>query len=176
MVDTSLVAALFVNDKKHRAKLCLPYAGRKIFRSLCVIGQNPSDANEKFADKTVRYLEELIYKNYPQYSQLVILNLFSRVDKYKSETCYLLDEECERVFETTLKEHEDILFVHGQLKIDGAYNFPQRLNDIRHLLKGKAIWKLDIGKMYAPHPRNKAINFKNFDVTMCAYDFSDVLP
>ena len=174
MVDTSRIDLLFFRANSHRAKLCLPYLGREKFKSLCVIGQNPSDANKEVADRTIRYLEELIYKNCPEFSQLVVLNLFSRVDKSKTQLDNLLDAECSRVFENTVHEHENVLLVYGQLKRQGAYDFPKRASEIKGLLKGKKLWKLDIGATYAPHPRNGAINYRNFKVALCAYDLSDV--
>ena len=174
MVDSGRIEAIFADGRRHRAELRIPYQGRKVFNSLCVVGQNPSDADKEFADKTVRYIEELIYKNYPQFSQIVMLNLFSRVDKGKSELNDLLNEQCKHRFENTVNTHENVLFIYGQLKLDGAYNFPQRARDIRRLFDGKKLWKLDIGKKYAPHPRNSAINFQNFEIKMCKYDFCDI--
>lgn len=174
MVDSSRIEALFVRGNSHRAKLCIPYIGRETFKSLCVIGQNPSDASKEVADRTIRYIEELIYKNYPEFSQIVMLNLFSRVDKKKSQVNDLLDDECERVFQSTVREHEDVLLIYGQLKINGAYNFPKRALEIKALLTGKKIWKLDIGKTYAPHPRNSIINYQKFDIALCTHDLLDV--
>ncbi len=175
LVDSDRIEALFVHGKRHRAKLRIPYRGKETYKSLCVIGQNPSDANEDVADKTVRYIEELICKKCPEFSQLVVLNLFSRVDKNKSEVVDLLDETCMHVFEETIHEHENILMIYGQLKVDGAYDFPGRVRDVKHLFRKKKVWKLDIGTQYAPHPRNRAINYQKFDITLCAYDFSDVI-
>lgn len=174
MVDSNRIEAFFAHGNSHRAKLCMPYLGRETFKSLCVIGQNPSDATKEVADRTIRYIEELIYKNYPEFSQLVMLNLFSRVDKNKSQVNNLLNEECRRVFENTVREHENVLLIYGQLKVQGAYDFPQRAREIKGLFEGKKIWKLDIGTAYAPHPRNSAINYQKFDVALCAHDLSDV--
>jgi hypothetical protein len=174
LVDHDRIEAVFVHGNRHRAKLCIPFQGKEPYRSLCIIGQNPSDANTEVADKTVRYIEELIYKNYPEFSQLVVLNLFSRVDKDKSAVADLLDEECARVFEKTILEHEDILMIYGQLKVEGAYRFPERVRKIKHLFNKKKVWKLDIGKPYAPHPRNPAINYQKFDISLGGYDFSDI--
>ena len=60
-VDSSQIRAKFFDGREHRACLWLPFVGRQDRKALCVIGQNPSAADKKRADKTVRYLEELIY-------------------------------------------------------------------------------------------------------------------
>lgn len=173
-VDTTRIEALFVDGKRHRAKLTIPFLGRNTSNSLCVIGQNPSDADEAFADKTVRYIEELIYTRNPEYSKIVVINLFSRVDKYKVEVSDLLNDQCKRIFEDTTMEHENILFIHGQLNVQGAYDFKKRLREIIYLFQDINSMKLNIGTLYAPHPRNHKINFSNFNIDLCFYDFSDV--
>ena len=77
-VNKADIKAQFFADRKHRASLYLPFTHRKAEEHvLCVIGQNPSEADENCADKTIRYVEELIYRTRSEYSALMILNLDS---------------------------------------------------------------------------------------------------
>lgn len=172
-VDLSQVKAVFSTDNLHRASLRIPLFDRETNRTLCVIGQNPSDADEKVADKTIRFLEEYVFKRLPQYSELLMLNLYSRIDTKKSETENLIDAECERILFESLRNHTDFLVAFGQLKSKGSYNFLSRARKIQSLMSGKSIFKFNLDTPYAPHPRNPRILYSNFDVSLNQYDFSD---
>lgn len=154
----------------------IPFHGARGAKTLCVIGQNPSAADEMKADKTIRYLEELIYLKQPEYSTLLILNLYSRVDTTKSEKHGLLDSRCAEIFDAALLEHDDFLVVYGKLKNERAYRFPERARQVCASIKAKNVFKLDLGTEYAPHPGNRRILYKNFGVRFAAYDFGDVQP
>jgi hypothetical protein len=165
-VDLSSIKHKFFDGKRHRAYLFLPFQRPTASKTLCVIGQNPSAADEFVADKTIRYLEELIYRNHPEYAALLILNLYSRVDTTKSETTDLLHESCANLFNDAIDEHEDFLLVHGKPKNEGAYKFPERARFVANSLIGKRVLKLDIGTPYPPHPGNPSILYRNFNVPL----------
>lgn len=166
MVDRAAIKPEFFDSRAHRATLFLPFIGRTSGKTLCVVGQNPSAADEHVADKTIRYLEELIYRNRPEYSALLMLNLYSRVDTTKSETTQLLHESCTRLFSLALDKNDDFLLVYGKLKNEGAYRFPERAQIVADALKGKRILKLDIGTSYPPHPGNPRILYRNFSIPL----------
>lgn len=168
-VERNAIRSEFLVQRTHRATLFLPFRGRPIGKTLCVIGQNPSSADENVADKTIRYLEELIYRNHAEYVALLIVNLYSRVDTKKLATTNLLDEGCERLFNAALEEHEDFLLVYGKLKDQGAYRFPERAKVVANLLKGKRTFKLDIGTPYPPHPGNSKILYRNFELRIAPF-------
>jgi hypothetical protein len=170
MVDKSAIKAQFFDDQNHRATLFLPFVGRTSQKTLCVIGQNPSAANELYADKTIRYLEELIYCNRSEYGALLVLNLYSRVDTKKAATNGLHNEHCDRLFDTALREHTDFLLVYGKLKREGSYNFPARARQVLSTIKSQSVWKLDIGTAYPPHPGNSKILYNNLSVTLTTFD------
>lgn len=165
-VDLSSTIAQFFDNGRHRATLFVPFADRETGRTLCVIGQNPSAANEQQADKTVRYLEELIYRNCPWYEALLVLNLYSRVDFNKSATGKPLHTQCARIFNDAIGENEEFLLVHGQLKNQGIYKFPQRAMEVEVALASKTVFKIDIGTDYPPHPRNQRLCYSNFHVNL----------
>ncbi len=57
-----LVKAEFSNCKKFRYQLTIENTTKTNGNTLCVIMQNPSVANAKFADKSVQFLEKLIFE------------------------------------------------------------------------------------------------------------------
>lgn len=173
-VNLSGVIADFSPDKKHRFSLTIPYSGRSGKKSICIIGQNPSYADAATADKTIHYLERLIYEKYPQYSQIIILNLFSRVDTAKSETTDLLSLKAARIFRQTIQNNSDFLVIYGAVKDQRAYKFVKRAKQLRSLLRGKNVLKIDIDTNYAPHPGNPKIYYGNYCHSLNQYTFSDI--
>lgn len=166
MVDKASIRTQFFDCRRHRATLLLPFAGRVAGKVLCVVGQNPSAADEDDADKTIRYLEELIYCKHPEYAALRILNLYSRVDTRKSAVADLLNSTCADIFNRALDEHDDFLLVYGKLKNEGAYKFPERAQVVLDAIKGKRVFQLDVGTEYPPHPGNPKILYRNFGISL----------
>lgn len=170
MVDNAAIKAKFFDCRRHRATLFLPFLGRTTGKTLCVVGQNPSAADEHVADKTIRYLEELIYRTQPEYAALLMLNLYSRVDTAKSATAQLLHNSCVRLFSRALDELEDFLLVYGKPKNEGAYKFQKRAQVVVDAIKGKRIFKIDVGTSYPPHPGNPRILYQNYAVPLARFD------
>ena len=173
-VDSNNIVADFTDDGLHRSSLTIPLLGRGDGKNLCVIGQNPSAANEEFADKTVHYVERYVFENLPQYSTIIMLNLYSRVDTKKEFTDDLRREETNKKFRKILDENTDYLAVFGRLKNKGSYKFIHRGKEVQELLKGKRVFKIDIGSDYAPHPGNFKILYWNYCHGITHYDFSDI--
>lgn len=168
-INKSAIQAQFFDERRHRATLRLPYIGATWQKTLCIIGQNPSAADEKNADSTIRYLEELIHRTHPEYSELLVLNLYSRVDTTKAETSGILDARCESIFDATLEGNEDFLLIYGKLKNEGAYKFKERARHVSDLLKSKNVFKLDLDTPYPPHPGNPSILYRNLSVQLAPY-------
>jgi len=123
-------------------------------------------ADENQADKTIRYLEELIHLTQPQYTELLVLNLYSRVDTKKAETQELLNPKCVELFELALSEHDDFLLIYGKMKNEGAYKFPARALEIATGLRGKNTMMLGLKTAYPPHPGNSQILYRDFGVRL----------
>ena len=72
----------FSNDKKFRYLLEIGHKQNK-GKTVCVIMKNPSYANQFIADKSVSFLEKLIFQKkiqkFNQISKIVIVNLYSRI-------------------------------------------------------------------------------------------------
>lgn len=151
-VDLPNVQSCFFDDRSHRAYLKIPFAGVRGTETLCVIGQNPSAADEREADKTIHYLEKLIYLKHSQYRQLIVLNLYSQVDTTKTEQAQPLHPKCEEILNRMLGEESNFLVIFGKLSNQGRYCFLDRARQIEPLLRSKCVLKLDLGTQYAPHP------------------------
>jgi hypothetical protein len=164
-VDCPNIIAEFTADKLHRSCLTIPFKNRNSGKQLCIIGQNPSDANEHHADKTIRYLEELVFRKYPKYSSIIMLNLYSRIDTQKQEIADLERPETIDILSKTIKNYTDFLLVYGASKKDGKYDFHQKYEDLKPLLKGKNVFKIDTktNTNYPPHPGNPKIFYRNFE-------------
>jgi hypothetical protein len=172
-VDQSRIKAKFSHDRKHRYSLYLPFKDRVDGHTVCVIGQNPSYADEKIADKTLHYIEHLVYDKCPEVGSIVVLNLFSRVDTKKKENTCLLCLKGARESRKWIKECNDFILIHGKLKDQGGYRFRKRAQQIQRLLAAKHVLQLDIGTTYPPHPGNPAIYYGNYSVEFAEYEIDD---
>jgi hypothetical protein len=173
-VDKENIRAIFTEDGKHRSCLEIPFLDRNGEKTLCIIGQNPSHANEIIADKTVNYLERYVYENLPQYSKIIVLNLYSIIDTNKYQIDDLVREECENTFDEIINENSDFLVIYGKLTNNGSFNFVERAKSLKSKLGGKAIYKIDIKSSYAPHPGNPKIYYGNYCYDIIEYAFEDI--
>ncbi len=173
-VDLQNVQSRFFDERNHRAFLKIPLLGDRGCRSLCVIGQNPSAADEHEADKTIRFLEELVFRRLVEYRQITILNLYSQVDTTKTADTPALHPECARIFDGIVANESDFLVVFGKLQNHRNYKFQDRAREIEPSLRSKRVFKLDVGTPYAPHPGNPKIIYSNYELGFNPYTFSDV--
>lgn len=175
-VDLTRTHAVFSADAQHRSLLRLPFLSRPDGRTLCVVGQNPSYANTQNADKTVRYIEELVFDRLPLVGQILMLNLYSRIDTTKDKTTNPNDQDCDRALRQAILENDAFLVVFGKLKNQRVYRFRDRAAELRKLFAGKTVLKIDLGTAYAPHPGNWKIRYSNYSFGIRDYDFSDIEP
>ncbi|MEA2029044.1 MAG: DUF1643 domain-containing protein [Campylobacterota bacterium] len=174
-VDINNIVANFTDDLLHRSSLTIPFFERKTNKSICIIGQNPSHANEEYADKTLQYFEKLIFDKFPQYSKIIMLNLYSRIDTQKKFNQDLEREETYKELLTHLKENSDFLLAFGASKKDGAYNFYSKIQELKPFLSSKNLYKIDIGNTnYPPHPGNPKIFYNNFSLKLTQCKLLDV--
>lgn len=175
MVRCEDVVADFSDDSLHRFSLHIPFGGLEHLKTLCVVGQNPSDAGKFIADKTIRYLEELIqHWGYP-YGAIRVLNLYTRIDKYKTALEGLDHGDWRAPIVDAIAKNDDFLMFYGSLGNEGAYRFPERARVLAGLLARKNTYKLGINPQtkYPPHPGNPRIMYSNLDVGLAAYNFED---
>jgi len=173
-VDKANIKADFTDDNLHRSSLFIPFLNRNESNTLCIIGQNPSKANNEVADKTLRYLERFIYDKMPEYSNIIMLNLYSRVDTEKSHVNDLERPSCNEKVASVIESNSNFLIVYGKLTNQGGYRFIEKSTELKNLLHEKNVFKIDIGSCFAPHPGNPKIHYSNYSHGITCYDFSDV--
>lgn len=75
--------AVFSNCKQYRYKLTIQSDNSSGSETVCVIMQNPSIANAEIADKSVKFIERLIFtKSYREFSnvkKIIIVNQFALI-------------------------------------------------------------------------------------------------
>ncbi|MFX4240301.1 DUF1643 domain-containing protein [Aliarcobacter butzleri] len=171
MVDINKISVKFSEDKLHRIYLSIPFKNRTNKKTLCIIGQNPSKANEIESDRSITFLEEQVYNIYTEYSEIIIVNLFSRIDKKREFSSDLSRPEFENDLLEIINKNNDILLILGQTEQDGAYNFKEQFNKIKKDLESKNIFRLDINKEidYPPHPNNPQLLYKKVKFKMIDY-------
>ncbi|CAG37252.1 DUF1643 domain-containing protein [Desulfotalea psychrophila] len=172
-VEQTGIVGHFSADRKHRAYLHIPFKKRESRPMLCIVGQNPSRADELVADRTVQYFEKFVFTHLPQYGGIIMLNLYSRFDTNKEEASDLIRPDCDRVLAEIITGHEDFLVAYGKIQNKGAYQFRERALYLKDLLTGKNIYKIDIGSTYPPHPGNSALCYHRFH-KICPYEFADI--
>jgi len=174
-VDIKGIESRFTKDKLHRLYLKIPFLNRTSKKYLCIIGQNPSDANEFLSDKTLSYIEEFVFKNMKTYSGFVMLNLYSRVDTKKAYKIDLERDESIDVLKSYISDDHDFLIIYGKLKNEESYKFLDKAKELKSLLKGKKVFKINIGSKYPPHPGNPKILYKNILHGVSDYSFLDII-
>lgn len=174
-IDTQKIKARFSEDRKHRFSLYVPFFNKQKSNTLCIFGQNPSVADENYADQTLRYLEKFVDQNMPDYSAILMLNLYTRVDTNKVCHDSLISPEYHDFLDEVVMNHHDFLLVFGKLKNDGAYRFRDKALELKTLLKNKRTSKIALPRVaYAPHPGNPKIFYNKLDLMTEVYDFSDL--
>ena len=78
-VSVGKVQGCFSSCKNYRYTLAIRYKGRKARGSkiVSVVLKNPSSADTRHADMTVRKVEEYVHRRYRNCHQVIILNLFA---------------------------------------------------------------------------------------------------
>jgi len=81
MVDISSVKAVFSPDKRFRYLLSMQFCDGLMAsnrdKAVAVIMKNPSSADEKMADATIRKVETFVFNNFLDVKYLHILNIFA---------------------------------------------------------------------------------------------------
>lgn len=79
------INATFSDCGNFRYRLIIKHPEKKQGKVICVIMQNPSDANTELADKSVQFLENLVfscnYREFEEVTELIIVNQFAYIQK-----------------------------------------------------------------------------------------------
>lgn len=105
-------------------------------RTVCVVMQNPSYANEKISDRSVTIMERVIFEmrnRYPEFNnieRMIVVNQFARVQTRNFSGCYRYTKRNNKAIESALQKSTIIVIAWG------AYNrFKQRQQEIYTMLK-----------------------------------------
>ncbi len=110
---------LFSNCGKYRFLLSIEHTTRKKGEVLCVIMQNPSVAGREFADKSVQFLETLIFqKEYAEFSKvskILIVNQFARIQtkNFKGKSTDIGPEN-DQYIKNAIQKADSILIAWGK--------------------------------------------------------------
>jgi hypothetical protein len=135
--------AIYSSCGSYRYQLSLTYTGKEHGQTLCIIMQNPSVAGSKFADKSVQFLEKLIFeKDYPQFrkvSKILIVNQFARIQtkNFKGRLSDVGPENDEHL-QSAIRNSDGILLAWGKNN-----PFEKRQQDIMRMIEvptNKKVW------------------------------------
>jgi len=137
-IDKVIVtSADFTDDKKFRYKLEVKLKTRNNGKVVCVVMQNPSYASEDIADKSVNFLEKLIFeKEYNEFSdvyKMIIVNQYAYIQTngFKA-TEEQIGEKNNQVIENSINESDIILLAWGK-----SNSFTDRITFVNNVLKEK---------------------------------------
>lgn len=146
-VDPGSVKAIFSKDQCFRYLLSLKFQNSLMDRdrdkTAIVILKNPSAANEKMADATIRKVETYIYHSLPDVRNLHILNIFAiratdptDLNNVFSEkgSMHVIGEENDRVIKTTAHNADYIILAWGNNSGIDKQLYEERVFRIKQLL------------------------------------------
>ncbi len=140
-IDKVKVSATFSNCGKYRYRLEIFLAGAESGgEAVCAILQNPSVADCFKADKSVQFLEKLIFsKGYPEFSKvkkLIVVNLFAFVQTNKfSGGEELVGEKNDDFIKKAIDESDIILIAWGKNE-----KYGQRKTRVCEMIKNKKVF------------------------------------
>ena len=132
-IDGVDVAAIFSDCGKYRYRLDITLKNTNKTQTVCVVMQNPSVANSDIADKSVQFLEKLVFqKNITQFSnvrKIIITNQFAFI---QTNNFVGLDSEIgednDKHIDDAVNEADIILIAWGS---SNAFNDrKQKINEI----------------------------------------------
>lgn len=160
-IDNLNVTAEFSKNNKFRYKLEAiktdrTDSDRKI---ICVIMQNPSDADKNVADKSVQFIEKLIfnedYKEFENVHKIIVVNQFAYVQKkdFKCDESFIGSKNDEKI-KSAINESKIILVAWG--KSNRYYDRQEAIKRMLRLTTNK--------KMYETKKHPSRGFYKNFTI------------
>ena len=170
-IDSQYIQACFSADGKHRYSLYLPFREPRGQQILCIIGQNPSHANQHHADKTLAYFEHYLYSQHPQFKAFYMVNLYSRIDTQKRYQRGLNTRHSADYIKQAIDASHAVLMAYGAKAKDKAYHFQQQAKRLKPWLANIPCYKLDIGEPthYPPHPGNRNIVYRRYQLRLLPF-------
>ena len=158
-IDGVDVTPIFSDDKKFRYKLEIIKTNplKSDRKTVCVIMQNPSYANKNFADKSVQFIEKLIFcKDYEEFKdvyKILVVNQFAYIqtqDFKGNDKNIGVDND--RYIKSAINDSDIILIAWG--KSNSYYDRQEVINCTLRSTSNKKMYKTKL------HPR--VGHYKNF--------------
>ncbi|MDA3912115.1 MAG: DUF1643 domain-containing protein [Bacteroidales bacterium] len=147
-INLESIRAEFSDEKLYRYSLDMDYSATLLRENptekVCVILKNPSSADEKMADATIRKVETYVFKHFSKVKTLSILNLFAiRATDVKevnqllnqNNDDYIIGPENDKTIARIFAEADHIICAWGNNNgiLPKAYN--RRIQQIKMLLE-----------------------------------------
>ncbi len=146
-VDIQSIRADFSPDRQHRFTLSMEYSNNLLnktrTRAVTVILKNPSAADEKRSDSTIRKVETYVWQHFPDARKLNILNIFGfRATDAKEVNIKLSGEgsdavngsENDRFFGEILEKSDYVICAWGGPSGIDAKNYSSRITAVKYLI------------------------------------------
>lgn len=144
-IDGVKASAQFSEDKKYRYRLEILIQSKSVRgKTVCVVMQNPSYAGEGVADKSVQFLEKVVFqRGLPEFhgaQRLIVVNQFAYIETNDFEGRFdQIGAKNNSTIEAALKEADIIILGWGS-----GNKFKDRQDFVINLLKqlkGKKLFK-----------------------------------
>lgn len=144
-IDGVDVVAWFSDDKRYRYRLDIAIkSGPVVGRTACVMMMNPSYANEEIADKSVQFMEKIVFQRsldeFVGVQRLIVVNQFAYIQTNKFQGSQAeIGTENDRAIKDALRDSEIIIIGWGS-----ANPFKERQEFVLDLIKnmkGKRVFK-----------------------------------
>ncbi len=134
-IENVEVQAIFSQCKKYRYGLIIKSKDKHKTKTLCAIMQNPSMANENFADKSVQFIEKLVFEGYydefKEVGKLIICNQFAYIQTNNFEDSKeKIGIDNDKYLEEFISQSDIILIAWGK-----SNNYKKRIDKINSMLK-----------------------------------------
>lgn len=166
-IDVNSIQAEFSDNKSHRYNLEMCYRddlySEKRNKSIVVILKNPSSADEKKADSTIRKVETYVYHKFSDVKYLRILNIFSirgtdpldiNILLKEKGYDYIVGQENNMFFKKTLLKSDYIICAWGGNSGIDKEKYKFRISEVIKMIKNtgnKPAWQV-CGKQITKEP------------------------
>ncbi len=147
-VDIDSITADFSSDKKYRYTLRMRYMKSLMdqdrSKTLTIILKNPSSADERRSDSTIRKVETYVWQKFPDVVQLNVYNLFAYRATDAVELRKLMIEndlitgvgnENDHFLKELLKESEYLICAWGGPSTIKKEFYQSRINQVKQIVK-----------------------------------------
>lgn len=193
MVDIDSIKANFSNCKTYRYHLKFDYLCNQedLFdqndavknKILTIVMKNPSSADEKAADKTIRNVQTYVYKHFKDVLTVNILNLFSiRATDAKEVDClykqndedYVNGSQNDKYIKQSIKEADYIIIAWGGRSSINRKLYDKRIDTVKSFIKNNKegntkIYRVNTEKgsdLYPFHPTYWGMKFDKTEVSL----------